>query len=222
MKNCLLFLAVVAALMVGVPAHSQMMFLDVDGDGLSSEAGQGGNDVLTPSTTSVDVYYVTDTNPDGSTAVCNNAGTPDPTFPLTIFGYEFIMVSSGTGSVAYGTWTDNTGFNIKTSLCGSDPYCTGGGAIWIGWTGTTPFSPGKYKVGTLAVTVTGFAKLDFVPNYPSLNPNALTDFGTNCPGELGLATYMLGIDFPTANAYGTAAQVDVVPTTWGKIKDLYR
>lgn len=222
MKNCLLFLAVVAALMVGVPAYSQMVFLDVDGDGLSSTAGQGGNDVLTPSTTSVDVYFVTDTNPDGTSVTCNNGGTPDPSFPMTIFGYEVILVSTGTGSVAYGTWTDLMGFTIKTSLCGSDPYCSGGPAAWIGWTGTTPMSPGKYKVGTLAITVAGSAKLDIVANYPSLNPNSETAFGTNCPGTFGLATYMLGIDFPTTNAFGTESQIAVVPTTWGKIKDLYK
>ena len=105
MKNCLLFLAVVAALLVGAPAHSQYVFLDVNGDGKNSTNPSDpgiGHDVLGASTTSVDVYFVTNKNADGSTAVCTSSGDP-----FSIISYEVTLLASGTGSVSYGTWTDS-------------------------------------------------------------------------------------------------------------------
>jgi hypothetical protein len=203
--------------MVGIPAHSQTVFLDVDGDGLNSIATGGtGNDVLSSTTTSVDIYFVTNQNPDGSTADC--AVSADP---MTIFSYDVTILASGSGSVSYGTWTDNMGFTFKTTACAGE-YCTGGQAAWIGYGSSTPQAPGKYKIGTLAIVVTGTPKLDIVATHAPLSPNSLTAFGSNCPGNLGLATIFMGDDFPSANAFGTESPTDVVPTTWGKIKDLYR
>lgn len=220
MKNCLLFLAVVAALMVGAPAYSQYVFLDVDGDGLSSTANpsQGGNDLLTSANTHVDVYFVTNKNPDGSDAVCQGGTVA----PMSIFSYEFTVQASGTGQIVFGTWTDNMGFGAKLTTCPGDPYCgvNGSTAAWIGWGSGTPLTPNKYKVGSLAVVVTGSVKLDVVASFPALSPFAQTAFGSECPGLFGSATITLGVDFP--DAYGTEATVAVVPTTWGKIKDLYR
>jgi hypothetical protein len=214
MKNCLLFLAVVAALMVGVPAYSQHVFLDVDGDGLSSTAGQGGNDALTTATTSVDVYFVTDTNRDGSAAVCSTS--PDP---FSIISYEFTLLSSGTGTVSYGAWTDNMGFTVKLTPPTCTPYCSSGPAAWIAMGGAVAAAPGKYKVGTLAITVSGSPRIDVLPGHDPLSPVSQTAFGSHCLGGDFDNTIKLGSDFFDAD--GTDSATPVVPTTWGKIKELY-
>lgn len=214
MKNCLLFLAVVAVLMVGAPAYSQYVYLDVNGDGVNSNTNSGlPDDVLNSAVTSVDVYYSTDTNRDGSAAVC--AQGPDP---FTIISYEFTLHASGTGSVTYGTWTDNMGFTINLTPC--SPYCTAGPDIWIAKGSATRQNPNTYKVGTLAITVTGTPKLDVVPGSDPLSPVSETSFGSDCLGEAFSNTITLGTDFSDAD--GTEAPTPVLPKTWGQIKDLYR
>jgi hypothetical protein len=201
--------------MVGGPAYSQHVFLDVDGDGLSSSNGQGGNDALTAASTSVDVYFVTDANGDGSAAVCATSADP-----FTIISYEFTILTSGTGSVAYGTWTDTMGFTVKlTPPTCTGGYCSSGPAAWVAQGGAVAAAPGKYKVGTLAITVTGTPRIDVLPGYDALSPVSLTAFGSNCLGVDFDNTLKLGSDF--MDAYGTDSTTPVVPTTWGKIKELY-
>lgn len=214
MKNCLLFLAVVAALLVGAPAHSQYVFLDVDGDGLSSTGGQGGHDALGAATTHMDVYFVTNKNKDGSNAVCTSSGDP-----FTMVSYEFTLLASGSGSVSYGTWTDNMGFTIKLTPCAGQ-YCSSGPAMWLAYGSGVAAAPGKYKVGSIAVTVTGTPVVSVVPGYVSLSPVSETAFGSACLGGDFDNTIKLGHDF--ADASGTEPPTATVPTTWGKIKDLYR
>jgi hypothetical protein len=213
MKNCLLFLAVVSALLVGGPAYSQYVFLDVDGDGRNSAGGQGGDDVLTPGTYPIDVWFWTNTNRDETAAVCASGEA------LSIISYSFMLLTSGTGSVTYGTWTDNLGFTVKGTPC-AEPYCSAGPAMWVGRGSASALTPGMYKVGTLQVTVTGSPRIDIMPTYPDLDPTGFTGFGSACVGGQFDNTMYLGADFFDAN--GTDTGTDVKETTWGKIKDLYR
>jgi hypothetical protein len=214
MKNCLLFLAVVAALAIGGPAYSQYVFLDVNGDGLNSKTNTSlPDDVLGPSVTSVDIYIDTNHNRDGSVAVCPTGEA------LSINSYEAVLHASGSGTVTYGTWTDNMGFTTNLA-CGGQASCTAGPDIWIGKGSGTILPPNKYKLGTLAITVTGSPVLDIIVSSPSLSSVSETAFGSSCPGAAFDSTLRLGTDFTDAD--GTEASTPVTATTWGKIKKLYQ
>jgi len=214
MKRCLLFLAVAAGLMVGAPAYSQYYFLDVNGDGLNSKTNPLlPDDVLNSTKTSMDVYVVTDKNRDGSTAICSSAE------PFTINQYEFVLHTSGSGSVTFNAWADNMGFTVGLALCGDGTICTGGGDAWIARGSGTQLAPGKYKLGTVSITVTGTPVVDIVTT-TSLNGNAQTDFGSACDGANFDSLIRLGMDFTDAD--GTEPTTPVQPTTWGKIKKLYQ
>lgn len=221
MKNCLLFLAVVAMLAIGAPAHSQYLFLDVNGDGHNAgnpaEPGTG-NDILGPSTTSIDVYFDTNHNPDGSAAVCDQSSNS-----LTINSYEALLRSSGTGSVTFNGWTDNMGFAFNLVIGGTNGFLAGGTDCWIGKGSGTALPAGRYKVGTLSVTVTGTPVISWLPlNGSSLNANAESAFGTACEGNDFDNTYKLGSDFPLNHAFGTQAPVAARASTWGQIKQMYK
>lgn len=214
MKSCLLILVAAAALCVGAPAYSQYIFLDANGDGLNHNSGIGlPVDFLNSSVTSVDVYIVTDKNRDGSTAVCSSAE------PFTINQYEFTLRVGGNGSVTYGTWADNMGFTFGLVTCGNGTLCTAGSDVWIGRGSLPQLAPGKYKLGTLGITVTGLPNLSFATT-STLNPDAQTAFGSNCDGQNFDSLIRLGLDFGDAD--GTEPNTPVTATTWGKIKAQYR
>ena len=119
MRRHLLIAAIVAALAAGAPARAQYIFLDVNGDGVNSQTeGALAADELGPSVTSVDVYYVTDKNRDGSDAVCATS-----TDPFSMISYEFTLHASGEGAVTYGAWTDNVGFGYGLVNCGDGVAC---------------------------------------------------------------------------------------------------
>jgi len=222
MKNCLLFLAVVAVLAIGAPAHSQYIFLDVNGDGHDSanplEPGSG-SDGLNSGVTSIDVYFDTNHNPDGSTATCDQTVSNN----LTINSYEALLRSSGSGSVSYTSWTDNMGYTVNLVIGGTNGFLAGGTDCWIGLGSSTASAPNRYKVGTLHVTVTGTPVLSFLPlGGSSLNANAETAFGTQCEGIDFDNTYKLGTDYPLNHAFGTPAPTPAVSKTWGAIKEMYK
>jgi len=222
MKKCLLLLAVVGLMMVGAPAYSQYVFLDVTGDSLNSvnpaTPSTARDDVLTPSVTTVDVWFVTNANRDGSPATCIWSADP-----FAINSYEIILHSSGTGSVLYGTWHDNTGFPTPSIRCGNGTQCpvpgTPSSDVWIGKFDLAYKPEGKYKVGTLDITVTGSVKLDFAST-TTLDAIASTNFGSSCRGSQDNNTIALGREFFDND--GTESPTPVKSTTWGKIKSLYR
>ena len=221
MKNCLLFLVVVAMLAIGPPAHSQYLFLDVNGDGHNSgnpaEPGSG-SDVLNSGVTSVDVYFDTNHNPDGSAASCDQSSNA-----LTINSYEALLRASGTGTVTFNGWTDNMGFTFGIIINGDHTFATAGTDAWMGRGSATPMAPGRYKVGTLSITVTGTPVISWLPfGGSSLNASAESAFGTQCEGNDFDDTYKLGSDFNLANAFGTQAPTPVVSRTWGAIKEMYK
>ena len=214
MNRCLLFLVAVVALFVSAPAYSQYFFLDANGDGLNHMSGIGlPIDALNSGVTSVDVYVITDKNRDGSTAICSSAE------PFTINQYEFTLRAGGSGNVTYGTWTDNMGFTFGLVLCGDGTLCTGGPDIWIGKGSAAQLAPGKYKLGTLGITVSGLPNLSFATS-STLNANAQTAFGSNCDGQRFDSLIRLGEDFGDAD--GTEPNIPVTATTWGKIKKQYQ
>ncbi len=214
MKQCLLLLAATAVLLVGAPAYSQFVFLDTNGDGVNSFTDtQLLDDVLLPGPNSVDVYFVTDQNRNGSAAVCASAE------PFTISSYEFTLRSSGSGSLVYNGWTDNLGFPFPIITAGDGTFAAAGTDCWVGRGANPPgLAPGKYKLGTLSVTVTGSPVLSFV-TLSTIDPNAQTAFGSACDGNQFDSTIRLGDDFQ--DNLGTEPKVPVITTTWGKIKQTY-
>ena len=200
-----LFLGLSAA-----PAAGQTLFLDVNGDGRSD-----GSDVLNPGVTSVDVYLDTSHAPDGSPVTCARTEHPDHPEPLTINSYTFILgwEPVGTGSLAYGAWTDNMGFTI--SVGGAQK----GRDFWTGRAVPYYLAAGKHKLGTLGVTVTGTPVLQFLSSTP-IDPVAITSFGSPCVGQDYDNTMKLGSDF--LDARGTSTVDDAPRTAWRTIKDISR
>lgn len=219
----LILVVALAELLISVhAAKAQTLYLDTNGDGLSGRleilnGGYAPEDCLTEQTTSVDVYFVTDKNPDGTTATC-----PTSDDALTISSYQVLLRQSEFGTVYPTGWTDNMGFETPSITVGDGTFATAGTETWVGRSGNS-LPPGKYKLGTLAVTVTGHPTLDFVTS-STISPGgeAFTGFGSACGGAYENGALALGGDFPTAVAFGTCHPDPVVPATWGKIKQRYR
>ena len=111
------------------------------------------------------------------------------------------------------------GFTIGLATCGDGKFCTGGGDVWVAVGSGTLLAPGKYKLGTLSIAVTGTPHLTFETS-STLDPNAQTGFGSNCDGLNFDSLIRLGLDFFDADP--TEHTTPVTPTTWGKIKVRYQ
>jgi hypothetical protein len=213
-----LWAAAVVVAWAGAPASAQLIYLDVNGDGLPAGAGSPpSTDALGPSTGAVDVYLDTSRDAGGRPVVC-----PDPSSPqlLTINSYEILLTWSGDGTVRYAGWTNNMpGFWVN-GTGGPGGAVTAGRDIWIALGSTTPLPPGRYRLGTLAVSVRGNPVLSWIALGDTW-PECGTRFGTMCYGRDFDNTYKLGSDF--TDARGTApAPPAAIATTWGKIETLYR
>ena len=208
MKHGLLALAAILVLAIGVPASAQYMYIDVNGDGANTSA-----DVLGPATTGVDVWLITNKNLSNPLdydsplvdATCIDGGA------FTINSYQIILTAPS-GGVTYGAWTDNMGFSIDVGnvQAGNDDV--------VGWAGVTPLTPGTYKLGHLALTVSGSPTLTFAQSTSALG-TAVTAFGSICGGSQFDNTLYLGIDWFSIGP--TRSTIPVTETTWGKIKSLY-
>ena len=211
MRHSLLLLGVIAALAIGAPAYSQYIYMDVGNGGAGNGVWTSG-DVLSSASTQVDIWLNTNHNASGAVANCN-----DGVHPLDIGAYDLVIHTSGSGSVTYGTWT-----NTMASYGVLDPASVSGPDFGVGYGSAAAYdAPGLYKLGTLAVTVTGSPVLSFLTSRPSGSgiTSTLTAFGSQCEGTDFPNTITLGIDFTDNN--GTASPTPVEPTTWGKIKQLY-
>ena len=209
MKKSLLLLGVIAALAIGAPAHSQYIFMDVNADAASTSG-----DVLTSSITAVDVYLDTNHDKNGTVKTCvQNASQP-----LDIFSYDIVVHQAGSGSVTFNSWT-----NSATNFQQLNQLTVAGADAGVGYTAPpgANLAPGRYKLGTFNVTVTGTPVLSFVgqSTNPSL-PSFGTGFGTQCDASDFANTEVLGTDFFDAD--GTFSGTPTESTTWGKIKQLYR
>ena len=184
MKKSLLLLGVIAALAIGAPAHSQYIFMDVNHDAVNSTA-----DLLTSSVTSVDVYLDTNHTKAGAVVTCvQNASQP-----MDIFSYDMVVHTSGSGSVALTSYTNSaSGFSQLNALT------VAGADAGVGYTAPIGgnLAPGRYKLGTFAVTVTGSPQLTFIglSSNPSI-PSFGTGFGTSCDASDFANTEVLGTDF---------------------------
>ena len=213
-------------LLVGISAmaplaNAQYLYLDANGDGLSSiREVENGNqtvpgDILYPAVLTVDVYVATDRNPDGSAAECPSGGT------LTIQTYQFILGSAGPGNLVATGWIDNMSFQEGGISAGDGTFATAGQEIWVGRNGAYggEVPPGLYKLGTLWVAIQGTPVLYFKTGSSGNFPEAQTAFASGC---LETNVLRLGTEIPLSSAFGTEIADDVVPVTWGKIKQRYK
>lgn len=202
MKHSLLLVAVVALVAFAAPAHSQYMYLDVDGDGVNTPA-----DILTPATTQVDVYLDTDNHKDGTPVICAQSSNN-----LTINSYEVIM--RATGSITYGSWTDLMSYAtvLGDAQAGGDFYAGRGSGV------ISP--PGTYHLGYVSVSgISAGTTLAIVTSTSALS-YAETAFGSACEGSDFDNTMKLPTDW--TDVAGTYTSTPTTSTTWGHIKDLYR
>jgi hypothetical protein len=199
--------------LLGWPAacRAQQVYLDVNRDGRCD-----ADDVLGPEVGSVDVWFVTDRDADGTPDSCEAEG--EYPYTLSIFSYMVLLHAWGDGTLQYGPWIPGpsvAGFQI-------DAGCkTKGADCIIAYAGVNPLEPGRYKVGTLQVSVTGHPRLSFLAATP-LDPELATSFGSECPGVDLDSTIKLGQDF--LDACGTAAPMPSADagTAWAAIQKLYR
>src|SRR2546426_7546255 len=153
MKHTLLLSGVIAALAISAPAHSQYIYMDANNDVVCTSS-----DVLTSSSTSVDVYLNTNHNAAGGVATCSN-----PAQPLDMTSYDILIHAAGSGSVTYSGWTNNMpNYSVFSA------FTTAGADMGVGF--QAPFGssspPGLYKLGSIAVTVTGSPRLSFLTSPP--------------------------------------------------------
>jgi len=184
----------IAVLAVPGRGYAQYLFVDANGDGVSTSADRLS--AAGPST--IAIWLRTDQNKDGSKAVC----AADPSAAVSIFSYEFILHAAG-GSVKWGTYTNllpGMQFSFGTFSSGTDYY--------TGYGGTNPLPPGKYKLGTVAVTPTsGDPRLDFASSTPIWAP-LHTSFGSMCAGRAAHNTLVYAEDQARAVAMGLNAGAD--------------
>lgn len=169
-------------LALNAPAEAQNIYLDTNGDGVSS-----WSDSLNISgSTSVDVWIDTGENGDGTRGFCGASG---------LASYEFILQATG-GTMSWGTFT-NTLVNAVPvpALMASNQaenhiaaYNPGGAGVALG----------AYKLGTISVTpASGSPCLGFAST-STLSPRYRTSFGTGCTGARFDHTARLGSEWSSA------------------------
>ena len=217
MRQCLLVLTAVVALVMGAPAGAQYMWIDTNGDGINGCVTGGDpsdDDHLDPSVTSIDIWLSTDKDIGGNPVTCPSGED------LTINSYTFVL-SSGIGGVTYGNWTDAMGFNLAAGGPASNAT-----DYFIGLASATITPAGTYKLGSLAVTVTGNPYLFILP-HSDVDNASQTSFGSQCSGQDLNNTMRYAENenqIPPGDwneACGVLASTPVSETTWGKIKKLY-
>ena len=99
-------------------ASAQYLYFDADGDGVHTAADV----VPTSGPVTFDVWLKTDTNRDGSRAIC----AQDSTAPLTINSYTLILRATN-GSMSWTLTNRMSAFTLRFEN-GSNPF-----ELWDGW-----------------------------------------------------------------------------------------
>lgn len=190
----LAFLPLGLLVLLPVPAHSQYMFLDTNGDGVH-DAG----DQLAPSgPTAVDIWVVTNRNRDGTPVDCDVA---DAYLGLTINSYTVVLHASG-GDVKWGPMHNRLPFAHEAYNFATYADTTDAGWYHNGWGSMDQFPPGKYRLATLQIeTISGDPSISIEPYLPR-HVVQITQFGTSCLALDGDNTYKLGLDWHDADGIG--------------------
>ena len=183
-----------AALFTAVPAGSQYLYLDTNGNGVRDPDDR----IAAEGPTFVDVWLVTDRNRDGTPAICDR----DAGVGLTMNSYSFALHVAG-GAVEWGPMQNRVPFS-------DDPVCfatyadtTDSNNYYNGWGWSDIFPPGTYHLATLEIQRTsGTPSLFVVPFVPD-RPTQITQFGTRCDARDWDNTYKLGLDWNDADGLGS-------------------
>ncbi len=178
-----------------IPAGSQYLFLDTNGDGVHDSSDQ----LAASGPTSVDIWIVTDRNRDGLPVVCNDAA--DVAAGMTINSYTIVLHSAG-GDVKWGPMENRLPFTGRPACFASYEDTTESTYYHNGWGYRDLFPPGKYRVATLTVEVMSGTPSLFIEPYMPRRPVLLTQFGTMCMAKDGDNTYKLGYDWFDADGIG--------------------
>jgi PKD repeat protein len=180
-------------LLQAIPAGSQYLFLDTNGDGVHDSSDQ----LAASGPTSVDIWFVTDRNRDGTPVVCDaEAGTG-----MTINSYSIVLHSAG-GDVKWGPMENRLPFTGRPACFASFEDTTEATYYHNGWGHQDLFPPGKYRVATLAVEVMSGTPSLFIEPFLPRRTVLLTQFGTQCMAKDGDNTYKLGYDWFDADGIG--------------------
>lgn len=217
-RSLLRLLGAAVILAAAPPAGAQYVYLDLNGDGVCDMS-----DVSTSATTSVDIYFDTDHDADGSVVACaQDAGSP-----MDMFSYEFILHASGPGTVTWGTYTDNMHNVVPGGFATPFGETKGSADYHNGFGGTNEYvTSGRHRVGTLAIAVQGTPYLYLTASSP-LNANFITAFGSECFGVGFNNTITLGsgsdvgVTADFSDNCGTGFISAARATTWGAIKAAY-
>jgi hypothetical protein len=163
-------LAAVAALLYCSEVDAQQMFIDVNGDGRAT----GEDRITATGAVALDLWIETNRNRDGS-----RVQLPEEARPLTINHYEFVLRAVN-GTVEWGSYR-----NLIESMAVPFGPRMNATEYYMGFGGLEPLAPGKYKLGTLTVTVkTGNPRIAFASS-SSLWGSARTSFGSQYSGKDG-------------------------------------
>jgi len=161
-------------------ANAQYMYLDSNANGVH-DAGDVLNGLNVATT--VDIWLNTNTNRNGSTALCDT----DPATLMTINSYAFNLQASG-GTVTYSTYVNQQAAAMPNQAQIVNP---GDGVSYKnGFFGTSYIAAGLYRLGTLTITgATGSPVINFVDLLTASVD--FTSFGTQCFGNFFDNTYKL-------------------------------
>jgi hypothetical protein len=167
----------------GLRAHTvraQYLYLDANGDGVHT-----ASDALSPGApTTIDVWIDTDSNRDGSPAVC-----PSGDGDLTINSYEVILRAAN-GTVAWGSFT-----NLQPDFVTSFGQSSSTTDLYAGFGGGVILPPGLYHLATLQVSIASGTPSLAVGSSTPLGSTFLTSFGSRCSGNDLDNTLKLGSDW---------------------------
>src|SRR2546425_2570307 len=185
--SCVLALAALTG-----PASAQYMYLDANGDGISSSADRlnaVGPAVLT-------IYLNTNHDRDGSQQSCNShssatCGAVASGTPLTLASYQ-VYLSAMNGTVSWGTFAPNT--SAFTAL---QPQVQDSHDVQFTFARPpgTSSPPGLISLGTIPVTIVSGSPSVVIARFPNtpLDPTSFgTSFGTSCTSPTLGNTYVLG------------------------------
>jgi len=178
--NTALFLAV--TLESGVrPAAGQVMFLDLNGDGVNTTAdfpSFSGH-------STIDVYVVTNEDFAGSPLACTD-GTG-----LDLNSYTVNLYASD-AAVSFTSVT-----NMMPGMTEVVPLITYPYALTVGYGGTESFPPGKYHLLRIAADfeLGKCPAISIIPFNCYSPPGVVTSFGSSCPGTRSDHTLRLNEDW---------------------------
>lgn len=185
MKSVIAVWAALAALTLYPQlAAAQYMFLDSNGDSISSAA-----DTLSlGTTTSVDIWLCTNQNRDGNSSSCATSGDQ-----LTINSYSFCLRALG-GPVTWGSYSNGiSDFDLSFGQASSDSE------YYVGFGSSTALPPGKYRLGSFSVVAgSGANRIEISPR-SGLAGIYITCFGSQCLGSDGDNTLKLETDWVDAD-----------------------